>query len=47
MSMLMREKKHGKVEVTHSQLLEGLKSESKYKTTEGGRIGARSLATTL
>ncbi len=28
----------------HSQLLEGLKSESKYKTAEGERIGARSLA---
>ncbi len=27
-----------------SQLLEGLQSESKYKTTEGGGIGARSLA---
>jgi hypothetical protein len=30
--------------VTHSQLLEGLKSESKYKTMEGGGVGARSLA---
>jgi hypothetical protein len=30
--------------VTHSQLLEGLKNESKYKTMEGGRVGARSLA---
>jgi hypothetical protein len=30
--------------MTHSQLLEGLKSESKYKTTEGGVVGARSLA---
>jgi len=28
----------------HSQLLEGLKSESKYKTTEGGGVGACSLA---
>ncbi len=28
----------------HSQLLEGLKSESKYKTTEWGGVGARSLA---
>jgi hypothetical protein len=30
--------------LTHSQLLEGLKSESKYKTSEGGGVGARSLA---
>jgi hypothetical protein len=30
--------------MTHSQLLEGLKSESKYKTVEGGRVEARSLA---
>ncbi len=30
--------------MTCSQLLEGLQSESKYKTTEGGRLGARSLA---
>ncbi len=29
--------------LTHYQLLEGLKSESKYKTVEGGRVGARSL----
>jgi len=29
--------------LTHSQLLEGLKSESKYKTTKGGKIGACSL----
>ncbi len=29
--------------MTHSQLLEGLKSESKYKTTKGGGVGARSL----
>jgi hypothetical protein len=29
--------------MTHSQLLEGLKSESKYKTAEGGRVGACSL----
>jgi hypothetical protein len=27
----------------HSQLLEGLKSESKHKTAEGERVGARSL----
>jgi hypothetical protein len=30
--------------MTHSQLLEGLKNESKYKTAKGGGIGARSLA---
>jgi hypothetical protein len=30
--------------MTHSQFLEGLKSESKYKTVEGGGVGARSLA---
>jgi len=30
--------------VTHSQLLEGLKSESKYKTVEGGGVGAHTLA---
>jgi len=30
--------------VMHSQLLEGPKSESKYKTTKGGGVGARSLA---
>jgi len=30
--------------MTHSQLLEGLKSESKYKTAEGGGVGAHSLA---
>jgi len=30
--------------VMHSQLLARLKSESKYKTTEGGGVGARSLA---
>jgi len=30
--------------LTHSQLLEGLKSESKYKTTEGGGVEARFLA---
>jgi hypothetical protein len=30
--------------MTHSQLLEGFKSESKYKTTEGGGVEARSLA---
>jgi len=30
--------------VTHSQLLEGFKSESKYKTTKGGGVRARSLA---
>jgi len=29
--------------LTHSQLLKGLKSESKYKTSEGGGVGARSL----
>jgi hypothetical protein len=29
--------------LTHSQLLEGLKCESKWKTTEEGRVGARSL----
>ncbi len=28
----------------HSQLLEGFKSESKYKTTEGEGVEARSLA---
>ncbi len=28
----------------HSQFLEGLKSESKYKTAEVGGVGARSLA---
>jgi len=28
----------------HSQLLEALKSESKYKTTEGGGVRAHSLA---
>jgi len=27
----------------HSQLLEGFKSESKYKTMEGGGVGAHSL----
>jgi hypothetical protein len=31
-------------EVTHSQLLEGLKSESKYKIAEGEGVGAHSLA---
>jgi len=30
--------------LTHSQLLEGFKSESKYKTAKGGRVGAHSLA---
>jgi len=30
--------------LTHSQLLAKLKSESKYKTTDGGGVGARSLA---
>jgi hypothetical protein len=30
--------------LTHSQLLEGLKNESKYKTAKGGGVGARSLA---
>ncbi len=30
--------------MTHSQLLERLKSESKYKIAEGGGVGARSLA---
>jgi hypothetical protein len=30
--------------LTHSQLLVRLKSESKYKTTKGGGVGARSLA---
>ncbi len=30
--------------MTHSQLLEGLKNESKYKTTEGEGVGARYLA---
>jgi len=30
--------------LTHSQLLEGLKNESKYKTTEEGGVEARSLA---
>ncbi len=29
---------------THSQLLEGLKGESKWKTTEEGGVGMRSLA---
>jgi hypothetical protein len=29
--------------MTHSQLFEGLKNESKYKTTEGEGVGARSL----
>jgi len=29
--------------LTHSQFLEGFKSESKYKTTEGGGIRAHSL----
>jgi hypothetical protein len=29
--------------MTHSQLFEGLKSESKYKIAEGERVGARSL----
>jgi hypothetical protein len=29
--------------LTHSQLLEGFKCESKYNTIEEGRIGARSL----
>jgi hypothetical protein len=33
---------HG--QLTHSQFLEGLKCESKWKTTKGGRVGARSLA---
>jgi len=32
------------VNLMHSQLLEGLKSESKYKTPEGGGIRAHSLA---
>jgi len=31
-------------ELMHSQLLTRLKSESKYKTTEGGKVRARSLA---
>jgi hypothetical protein len=35
--------KHWWAKVMHSQLLEGFKSESKYKTAEGGRIEARSL----
>jgi len=30
--------------MTHSQLFEGLKSESKYETVEGAKVGARSLA---
>ncbi len=30
--------------MTHSQFLARLKSESKYKTTKGGGVGARSLA---
>jgi hypothetical protein len=30
--------------MTHSQLLEGFKSEPKYKTVEGEGVGARSLA---
>jgi hypothetical protein len=30
--------------VTHSQLLEGLKCESKWKTAEEGGVGTRSLA---
>jgi hypothetical protein len=30
-------------QMMHSQLREGLKSESKYKTTEGGGVGAHSL----
>jgi hypothetical protein len=30
--------------MTHSQLLEGLKCEPKYKTTKEGGVGARSLA---
>jgi hypothetical protein len=29
--------------MAHFQLLEGLKSESKYKTAKGGGVGARSL----
>ncbi len=29
--------------MTHSQLLEGLKCESKWKTAKGGKVGARSL----
>jgi hypothetical protein len=32
------------LKMTHSQFLEGLKSESKYKIAEGGGVGARSLA---
>jgi hypothetical protein len=35
---------HFVIFLTHSQLLEGLKSESKYKIAEGGGIKARSLA---
>jgi hypothetical protein len=31
-------------QVTHSQLFEGFKSESKYKTMEGGGVGACSLS---
>jgi hypothetical protein len=30
--------------LTHSQLLEGLKSEFKYKTAKGEKVGAHSLA---
>jgi len=30
--------------MTHSELLEGFKSESKYKTVKGGGVGAHSLA---
>ncbi len=33
-----------RVKLTHSQLLARLKSESKYKTTKGGGVEARSLA---
>jgi hypothetical protein len=34
----------GRIWVMHSQLFARLKSESKYKTTEGGKVGPRSLA---
>jgi hypothetical protein len=35
---------HQSLKMTHSQLLEGLKCESKYKTAEEGGVRARSLA---
>jgi hypothetical protein len=36
--------KHTHMLMTHSQLLEGLKCESKWKTLEEGGVGTRSLA---